>query len=194
MLRKILIPAIALIALAGCTGNTNWSRESPPDGTKVTVVEFSDFNCPACRAASETASKIKGLPNLYFEFRHLPLPISGHESSPAAANTFECAREQGFGQEMEEALFKNQGSFTESLFLRIPKTYDFDEDFDQTEFAECVSGNNYADLVEADYNFARQQGLNSTPTFFVNGIKTTYRDLLKTVAAAFEVQNASSTE
>lgn len=95
---------------------------------------------------------------------------------------------------MEEALFKNQGSFTESLFLRIPKTYDFDEDFDQTEFAECVSGNNYADLVEADYNFARQQGLNSTPTFFVNGIKTTYRDLLKTVAAAFEVQNASSTE
>ena len=184
---------LAAILLAGCAGDaTNWSRATPPAGTKVVVVEFSDFNCPACSAAAATANKIKNLPNLYFEFRHFPLPLVGHDSSPAAANAFECARAQNFGEEMEAALFANSGQLGEKLFLAIPKKYNFGENFDSAEFEKCVVDGEFDDFVQKDVNFANSRGLNATPTFFVNGTKATRSNLLKTVAAAFE--NANSIE
>lgn len=172
----------------------NWARATPPTDTKVIVIEFSDFNCPACRAAATTANKIKEIPNLYFEFRHLPLPLVGHDSSRAAANAFECAREQNFGEKMEIALFANSGKLDEDLFLQIPKKYNFSEDLDFEKFEKCVVENKFKKMIDNDYNFARGRGVNATPTFFVNGVKTMRSDLLKTVAAAFEEKNANSAQ
>ncbi len=171
------------------------TRAPAPEGTKVVVVEFSDFNCPACRSASEIAKKIRKIPNLYFEFRHFPLPISGHETSSAAANAFECGRTQGFGEKMEEVLFANLGNLSEELFLKLPEIHNFGESFDSEKFEKCVIENEFGDLVKKDLSFAKRSGLNSTPTFFVNGLKTPRSDLLTTVAAEFEnANNADSTQ
>jgi len=185
-MRKFFAITIALLALTACSGNKFLSREDPPAGTKVVVVEFSDFNCPACRTASGQAAKIKHLPNLYFEFRHFPLPISGHETSDIAANAYECARDQDLADEMESALFENQGSFSEKFFLTIPQRYDFGENFDSEKFKSCVTGNEHAGLVKRDSDKAISSGVNATPTFFVNGVKTTRSDLLETVQGAFD--------
>lgn len=192
VIRKIFVFSFVLVLLAGCSGEPILTREDPPAGTKVVVVEFSDFNCPACRAASETAAKIKNIPGLYFEFRHLPLPIAGHETSAAAANAFECARSQGFADEMEAALFENVGNLDEDLFLKIPEKYDFGENLDSEKFEACVTESEFKSLVDRDYNAARSRGINATPTFFVNGIKTNRSELLKTIAAEFEQKNADS--
>jgi protein-disulfide isomerase len=188
MLNKIFngLLIFALLILNGCGGNQFLNRETPPVGTKVVVVEFSDFNCPACRTASELSKKLKDIPNLYFEFRHLPLPIKGHDSSKIAANAFECGRVQNFGDKMEDALFENQGNLNEKLFLEIPEIYNFGGEFNFEEFEKCVVEGEFENLVTKDLNFARSQNLNATPTFFVNGVKTTQGDLLKKIAAEFE--------
>jgi protein-disulfide isomerase len=178
--------ACILLVLSGCSVNQSLTRETPPVGTKVTVVEFSDFNCPACAGASQIAKKIKTIPNLYFEFRHLPLAIRGHETSEAAANAYECARYQDFGEEMEDALFENQGSLNEKLFLRIPETYNFGENFDSAVFEQCITDNQFGSLVKRDMSAARSLGVNATPTFFVDGIKTPRGNLLKKIAEKFE--------
>ena len=149
-------------------------------------MEFSDFNCPACRSASELAGKIKNIPNLYFEFRHFPLPLRGHESSKIAANAFECAREQNFGDEMETALFADQSRLGEKLFLEIAEQSHFAGNFDAEKFAKCVAEGNFEKLVERDAQAALNFGVNATPTFFVNGVKTPRDELLEAVRQAFE--------
>ncbi|MFH0776744.1 MAG: thioredoxin domain-containing protein [Patescibacteria group bacterium] len=186
MLKKIFASALTLIVVAGCSSQTTLNRETPPAGTKVVVVEFSDFNCPACRAASELVANLQGIPNLYIEFRHRPLPISGHETSPSAANTFECARAQNFGNEMETALFANQGKFSTELFLQIPTLYKFGSKFDSEKFKKCIDDNEFSDLVKSDSDFAQGIGVNATPTFFVNGVETERSDLAAKIQAAFD--------
>ncbi|MFH1375775.1 MAG: thioredoxin domain-containing protein [Patescibacteria group bacterium] len=175
-----------LLLLTGCGGSQFLTRDTPPANTKVVVVEFSDFNCPACASASELAKKIKAIPGLYFEFRHLPLPIRGHETSSAAANAFECAREQGQGDEMESALFDNQGRLDAELFAKLPSLYDFGENFDGEDYEQCLKEDRYGGLVGKDKRTAAVNGVNSTPTFFVNGEKTSGSNLLEVVKQAFE--------
>ncbi len=177
---------ISILLLSGCSGNQLLARETPPDGTKVVVIEFSDFNCPACKSASVLAQKIKAIPNLYFEFRHFPLPILGHESSAAAANAFECAREQIFEAEMENALFENQGRLNKEFFVKIPELYNFTGNFNAGEFEKCISENRYEGLVKNDTRTAISSGINATPTFLVNGVKTPRSNLLEAIANEFK--------
>jgi len=172
--------------LSGCGGNQFFSRELPPPETKVAVVIFTDFNCPACKFASGLTKKIKNISGLYFELRHLPLPISGHETSEAAANAFECGKVQGFGDKMEDALFKNQGTFSEELFLKIPKTHNFGKEFNSEKFEKCVIGNEFKGLTRKDLSVAKNLKINATPTFFVNGAKTTSKELLEKISAEFK--------
>ncbi|MFH0834462.1 MAG: thioredoxin domain-containing protein [Patescibacteria group bacterium] len=186
MLRKIFVFGLVSIALSGCASSGNLNRETPPSGTKVVVVEFSDFNCPACKAASELVKNLEDIPNLYIEFRHRPLPIQGHETSPIAANAYECAKTQNFGREMESALFENQGKFSNDFFLQIPMLYNFGANFDAAKFKQCVEGDEFGGLVTSDSAFAENHGINSTPTFFVNGVKTNRADLATTIQAVFD--------
>lgn len=188
MFKKILGAGLVftLLLLTGCGGNSFLVRETSPADAKVIVVEFSDFNCPACAGASELAKKIKDIPGLYFEFRHLPLPIRGHETSAAAANAYECAREQGQGDEMEEILFANQGRLDAELFAEIPALNDFGADFDTEDYAQCLSEDRHGGLVGKDKRTAAVNGVNSTPTFFVNGKKTSSSNLVEVVKQAFE--------
>lgn len=87
---------------------------------------------------------------------------------------------------MENALFENQGNLSEELFLQIPKIYNFGEKFDFVKFERCVVKNEFGDLVGKDLSFARGKNLNSTPTFFVNGVQTPRGNLLEVIAAEFE--------
>ena len=138
----------------------------------VVIIEYSDFQCPFCRQFHEQT-----LPSIvdnhvrtgevYFEYRHFP--FIGRESLEAA-NASLCAAEQGQFWPYAAYLFANQtgenvGAFSEARLQGIAQELGVDMD----SFEQCSSRNEMADQVQADYAQALDSGVNSTPTFYVNG-------------------------
>lgn len=138
------------------------------ENAKVSIVEFSDFQCPACGAAypaveqafSQYSDKVK------FTYRHFPLS-SLHPYAQKAAEASECASEQGKFWEMYDKLFQNQ----QNLKIGDLKQYAASIGLDSAQFNSCLDAGKYASKVASDYSFALSIGLNSTPTFFINGEK-----------------------
>lgn len=180
-MQKLLISLAAASLLAGCAGQTGSTGEAGPIGNatrqtvsadaKVVVVEFSDFSCPACQAAQPIAGRIASLPGVHFELRHFPLPIPGHEMSDEAAEAYECAANQGFGKDVAAALFAEQGKFTDDLFLELPTKYGLttSQAWDDAKYRSCVQDRETKSIVNADLAAVNELGLNSTPSFVING-------------------------
>ncbi|MCH8029698.1 MAG: DsbA family protein [Candidatus Dadabacteria bacterium] len=139
---------------------------------KITVVEYSDFQCPYCRKGSEIIplllSEYKG--KVRFVFKQLPLPI--HNWAKPAAIASVCAHEQGVDNfwEFHDLLFDNQRAInlnnSEEKFLEFAKKLKLNQD----KFKKCLSKPETALRVEEDFKEAQELGVNSTPSFFVNGM------------------------
>lgn len=142
-------------------------REPLTAEQKVTVIEFSDFNCPACKASHKNTRELRALSGVHFELHHFPLGIAGHETSPAAANAYECAAAQGYGKEMETALFEYQEPFTQEWLLAVPARYSLP--LDTAKYSACVKNEEFKKRVDDDYQTAIALKLNGTPAFIVNG-------------------------
>jgi protein-disulfide isomerase len=137
----------------------------------VTMVEFSDFECPYCgRYFRDTYPQIVenyiDTGKVKYVFRDFPL--SFHPNAAPAANAAECIREQGGDDlffEYHDVLFANQ---TE---LSVPKLKEYASQFriDQAKFDACVDENKYADEVQKDFAEGQSYGIKGTPGFFVNG-------------------------
>lgn len=141
------------------------------ENAPVTIVEFSDFQCPFCkRFATETFPQIAAdyieTGKVRFVFRDFPL--GNHPNAAPAANAAECIREQG-GDAMyikyHDDLFANQEELSVEKYKELASHYDID----QAQFASCVDENKFADEVQADFNDGAQYGVRGTPAFFING-------------------------
>jgi protein-disulfide isomerase len=145
----------------------------------VTIIEYGDYQCPFCtKFFSQTQSLIVAnyvnTGKAKFVFRNLA--FLGPEST-AAAQAAECANDQGKLWAYHDALYKakiadenaggseNDGYFTRAVFLKLAGQVGLDA----TAFASCVDGNKYATLVAQEKSDTSAIGVNSTPTFFVNG-------------------------
>jgi len=138
---------------------------------KVTLVEFGDFQCPACGAEYPIVTQLlqayKGKIN--FVFRNFPLPQ--HQNAQAAAEASEAAGAQGKFFEMYSLLYANQSNWSDStnaleVFSRYAKTLQLD----MNKFTSDVKGNKYASKIQNDVNDGFAVGVNATPTFFLNGV------------------------
>jgi protein-disulfide isomerase len=137
-----------------------------PADAKVTIVEFSDFQCPYCGAAFGTvetlmqqyAGKVK------LVFRQFPLPI--HPNAEKAAEASLCAADQGKFWEMHDLLFKNQ----KKLEVSDLKTYAASAGLDGPKFAQCLDSGDKKKQVDADLEAGQAAGVNGTPAFFINGV------------------------
>jgi protein-disulfide isomerase len=167
----LLFTVLLTLTACGSSSGVFLNLEPLANGEKIAVIEFSDFNCPACKGAYPISREVRHLPGVHFEYRHFPLDIPGHEESRAAANAYECAAEQGYAEAWETALFDNQGQFSDELFAKLPQSYGYAADgkFDSATYATCLTKEKYADKIQAGYRDAIQAGLNSTPSFVVNG-------------------------
>lgn len=136
-----------------------------PDGAKVTVVEFSDFQCPACKQAhfklSEVLDKYKD--KIKFVYRDFPL-LGKHPDALPAAIAANCANEQGKYWEMHNSLF-TASSLKENDF----KTFAGKLALDAGKFDACLKNPATEAEVRKDLDDGRTYGVNSTPTFYVNG-------------------------
>ncbi len=136
-----------------------------PADAKVTIVEFSDFECPFCSKAEESVSQVmeKYAGKVKLVFRHYPL--SFHPHAPKAAEAAACANDQGKFWEMHKQLFANQ----KALSVEELKQHAVTVGLDKAKFDECLDTGKNKALVDADTKAGSDVGVNGTPAFFING-------------------------
>lgn len=143
----------------------------------VTVVEFSDFQCPACKATLPLIEQLmeKQGENFKLVYRHMPLD-SIHPNARHAAWATEAAASQGKFWEMHDKLFETQEEWSETAstddLSDIFATYAAELELDVETFKTEMASSAIADLVQSDASAAVAAGVQGTPTFFVNGQKT----------------------
>jgi len=98
-------------------------------------------------------------------YRDFPL-TSIHRNAFPAAEAANCANEQGVFWEYHDKLFSMELGLSSEAY----QGYAQELDLDMNEFIECLESGRYKDEVQADFDFAANLGIRSTPTFFINGI------------------------
>jgi protein-disulfide isomerase len=132
----------------------------------VTVVEFSDFQCPYCLRASPTLKQLQQMygDRLRVVWKDFPL-IQIHPDAFKAAEAAHCAGEQGKFWEYHDQLFGNQKALkTDDL-----RKYASDTGLDTARFAACVASSKFAERVRDGIALGTRLGVNSTPTLYING-------------------------
>jgi protein-disulfide isomerase len=138
-----------------------------PEDAPITIVEFSDYQCPYCRRWH--AEVYQPLLNEYpgqirLVYRHLPL-TSIHPDAFSAAEASMCAGEQNAYWQYHEKLFSS-----ETLGTNTYVQYAQELGLDTSDFETCISEHKYQEAIQADSDFAVNLGVRSTPTFFINGL------------------------
>jgi len=137
------------------------------DNAKVTIVEFSDFQCPFCNRGAETVSELKKKygNKIKLAFKHFPLPM--HKDARPASEASMCVYEQCKDKfwKFHDQAFKNQDKLDPAGLEKIAK----DAGADVKKWKECFDAKKYAAYVQKDMDYGEKIGVKSTPTFFING-------------------------
>jgi protein-disulfide isomerase len=138
-----------------------------PSDAKVTIVEFSDFQCPFCSRAHDTVEEVMRsyAGKVKLVFRQMPL-TQLHPQAMKAAEASLCAHDQGKFWEYHDILFKNQ----QALQADKLKEYAGQMGLDASKFSACLDGNTKTDVVRADMKDGEGVGVQGTPAFFINGV------------------------
>ncbi len=138
-----------------------------PKDAKVTIIEFSDFQCPFCKRGMDSMDAVhKEYPkDVKIAFKHLPLPF--HPEAKPAARASIAAQRQGKFWEMHDKLFENQKSLGEELYMSLAKEIGLDMAKFKKDFADPA----VAKQVDDDAALATKLGVRGTPGFFVNGVQ-----------------------
>ncbi len=146
----------------------NGHAKGPVDAP-VVLVEFSDYECPACGAAFRPVENLLArYPNqIRFVYRHFPL-IGTHPNAVPAAEAAECAEDQGKFWELHDALFLNQSTWVPSGREGI-RSQASQIGLDMDSFDRCIASRTHLSTIQSDLDDGIRFGVYSTPTFFVNG-------------------------
>ncbi|MCX6811402.1 MAG: thioredoxin domain-containing protein [Candidatus Berkelbacteria bacterium] len=136
---------------------------------KVVIIEYSDFQCPACGYASTSLDEVyTTYPNdVALVYRHFPL--SQHQFAFEAAVASEVAGETGKFWEVHDQLFANQDKLSHEEILNIAVALGFD----RTDFEKKMNDKKYKDAVYKDQMESEDLKLDHTPTLFINGAEYT---------------------
>ena len=137
-----------------------------PKDAKITIVEYSDFECPFCSRGANTIEEVlKAYPNdVKVAFKNLPLPF--HKNAKPAALAALAAGRQGKFWEMHDVLFQNQRALTPELFNSTAEKLGLNMDKFKADMAHPV----LSKQVDDDAKEANKIGITGTPGFVVNGV------------------------
>lgn len=166
------------------------TKDDPTTGTpsaKVTLVEYADFQCPACAAYHPMVKQILTEFNgkIYFVYRYFPLTTI-HQNAMISAQSAYAAGLQNKFWEMHDMLFQTQNSWANSskareTFIDYARKLDLDID----KFTKDIDSGEAKKFINDTYSKGLAIGVNSTPTFFLNGEKIqnprTYDDFKKLI-------------
>lgn len=157
-------------------GITRGSPDAP-----VTILEFADFQCPACMSFAGSAKPQIDLAyvdegHAKFVFYDFPL-ITIHAHAFLAARAGRCANDQGMFWEYHDALFRNQSAWASSMNPPVGAFEDYAATvgLDQDEFSSCLRSDRHADVVTANMRLGQELGVGSTPTVMINAEGNTRR-------------------
>lgn len=140
---------------------------------KVTLVEFTDFQCPFCkRYADETMGQIEKEYVATGKVKYIAktLPLEFHQFAQAAAEAAKCAGDQGKYFEYSAQLFANQDTWSkETDVTKTFSGYATTLGLNGTKFSQCVTNGEQKAAVAADTALAKKAGLGGTPSFVING-------------------------
>lgn len=137
-----------------------------PKDAKVTIIEFSDFECPYCKKGYETMEAVmKAYPkDVKVVFKHYPLPF--HKEATPAAKAAWAAQQQGKFWEFHDELFLNQDKLGDDFYVATATKLGLDtKKFDADRKSDAA-----AKAVDADAELGQKNGIQGTPGFFVNGV------------------------
>jgi protein-disulfide isomerase len=139
-------------------------RVRGPENAPITIVEFSDFECPYCGRVEETLRELVSRypTQIKLAFRDFPF----HAHSEAAAEASRCASAQGKYWKYHDLLFENQVHLEDNDLASLAVGLHLD----RKKFSECLTGKVFAADVLRDVDAGQKLGITGTPTFFINGI------------------------
>ena len=156
LLPPLLAPKVEVAAIGPSKGDKN---------APITIVEFSDYECPYCSRAEESVNKVmeayKG--KVRVVFRDFPLPF--HTKAPKAHEAALCAGDQEKYWDMHAKLFANQ----QALDVDKLKVYAKDIGLDTGKFDKCLASGEKGKEIEASKKAGEEAGVSGTPAFFING-------------------------
>jgi protein-disulfide isomerase len=164
-----------------------------PADAAVTVVEFSDFQCPFCqRFKFSSYRQIKDTygDRVRFVFKHFPLTQIHPQAVPASLAA-ECAREQGKFWEFHDLAFQDIQGLTRQAFMDYARQIGV---ADVDAFGKCFDTGKYQDRVAKDYQQGIALGVEGTPTFFINGVAISGALPFENFAALIDKQLASAAQ
>ena len=159
-----------------------------PAGAKVTIVEFSDFECPFCSRAAEAAHAIKEKysDKVRFVFRQFPLPF--HPNAHVAAEASLAANAQGKFWEFHDKMFANQKALDRASLEGYAKEIGLN----MTTFKQALDQKTYAAQVDAELKLGEEVAVDGTPTMFLNGARVANPTDVAAISAQIDQALAAS--
>lgn len=135
-----------------------------PQNAPLTIVEFSDYQCPACRRSHELVRELRQAygDRIRWVFKDFPMP--GHEHARGAALAARCAAEQGKFWLYQDRLFASQEELTPDQLMRFAR----DLELQMEPFRQCLEAGKFQARIDKDIEQGRKNGFSTTPTFVIN--------------------------
>ncbi len=209
----VIIGIITVLLFGGAIWYSGVSSEQNNEGVElikhvmgnpdaaVTLVEYSDFQCPACASFQPVVAEILSQygEELQFEYKHFPLPMHQHALQAAVAS--EAAAQQGKFYEFHVLLFGNQKDWSaaatpNTFFIQYAEQLGLDLDL----FKKHLNSSVLRDKVKDDFKAGKELGITGTPSFYLNGefmdpneFKT-IEGFIERIVFAIDPDSASTTE
>jgi protein-disulfide isomerase len=166
LLRKKL-PVTILLEPARQNIQPDPTRMRGPAAAPITIVEFSDFQCPFCLKAYPTVRAVlaKYGDKIKFSYRDFPLR-NIHGQAQEAAEAARCAQDQDKFWQFHDYLFENPGDLSRARLMETAEKLSLDS----AALELCLESGKHRNEIEKDYQEALQAGINGTPAFYINGI------------------------
>lgn len=136
-----------------------------PNEAEVTIVEYGDFQCPFTARANAALKDLRDRAGVRMRLVYRHFPLDKHPLAEPAAEAAEAAGAQGKYWEMHDALFAHQAELSPHTLLVIAESLDLDV----ARFREDMLGGRHEPRVMSDMERGKQEGVEKTPTFFING-------------------------
>jgi protein-disulfide isomerase len=136
------------------------SKDAP-----VTIVEFTDFQCPFCKATEATLKQLHDKYGDKIRVVHMDFPLPFHSHALDAAKAARCANEQGKFWPFHDALFADQSKLAPADLKATAKTLGMNS----TKFNTCFDSAKYDSQIKADQAVGEKVGVDGTPAFFIDG-------------------------
>lgn len=135
-----------------------------PVDAPVTVVEYSDYRCPACRKAHEVVKRVREQTGGRVRWVYRDFPLERHEGAFEMAEAAHCAGEQGLFWEYQDAMFQVEGAPEREGLVERARELGADAD----AFRACLESGRHRERVSRSIEEGRRAGVSATPTLFVN--------------------------